>query len=407
MKKATLRNLPDIKGKRILIRVDHNVPQDKDGKVTDVTRIKESLDTIKFCLDKGARVILCTHLGRPKSKADTQFTVKPVVEQLGKSLPKVKITLAKDSIGKDVEDAVEKLKNGEILYLENIRFYPEETANDKGFAEKLARLCDYYVNDAFGAAHRAHASTEGVAHFVPSVAGFLMEREVKILGEAIENPKRPLTIIFGGKKISDKVGVLDNLMKIADNILIGGGMAYTFAKANGGKIGNSIVDNECLDYCKKLLANAKKKKVNIIVGSDCVATDKFPTDKAAAAACPTRIFDTTDVRDGWEGLDIGPKTVEQFKSVISKSGTVIWCGPLGVTEYEKFAQGSKQIGQAVVESKAITIAGGGDTAFTMVSLGFAPKFTHISTGGGASLELLEGKILPGVAALYDVKKEIK
>jgi len=397
MAKATIRDLKDIKNKRVLIRVDHNVPQDPSGKITDDTRIKESLDTIKFCLDKGAKVILCSHLGRPKSKADVQFTMKPIVEKLKTYLPKVKITLAKDCVGAEVDKLIKASKPGEIVYLENIRFYPEETANDQEFAKKLASLCDIYINDAFGAAHRAHASTEGVAHFVPAVMGFLMEKEVKILSEAIENPKRPLTIILGGAKIADKVGVLDNLVKKADNILIGGGLAYTFVKAQGGNIGKSICNNDMLEYTKKVVATAKKNKVNLVVSIDCVAGDKFDKD------ANTRVFETKDIRDGWEGLDIGPKTIEAFKAAIQKSGTIVWCGPLGVTEFPKFAEGTKAVGQAVVETKAITIAGGGDTAFSMVSLGFAPKFTHISTGGGASLELLEGKVLPGVAAIPECK----
>jgi phosphoglycerate kinase len=395
MEKATIRNFKDIKGKRVFIRVDHNVPQDDKGAITDDTRIRESLDTIKFCLDKGAKVILCSHLGRPKSKADVIYTLKPVVERLKTYLKGVNVTMCDDSIGTKVENAIKKMKGGEIVYLENIRFYPEEQANDQKFAKSLAALCDFYVNDAFGAAHRAHASTEGIAHFVPAVAGFLMEREVKILSDAIENPKRPLTIIFGGKKISDKIGVLNNLLNIADNILIGGGMAYTFAKSNGGKIGNSIFDEPSLDYCKEVVKRAKAKKVNLLVGCDCVAADKFSPD------ANTRIFNSGDIRDGWEGLDIGPKTVDAFVKVIKKSGTVIWCGPLGVTEFDKFAGGTNAIGKAVIESSAITIAGGGDTAGAMVKLGYAPKFTHISTGGGASLELLEGKNLPGVAALLD------
>ena len=402
MQKATVRNLKSIGGKTVLIRVDHNVPQDATGKITDDTRIRESLDTIKYCLDKGARVILCTHLGRPKSRADKQFSVQPIVEKLKTYLPKVKINFVPDSVGPDVEKAVSKLKDGEILYLENIRFYPEETTNDAKLAEQLAHLCDYYVNDAFGAAHRAHASTEGITKFVPAVAGFLMEKEVKIMGEAIAKPKRPLTIILGGKKVADKIGVIDNLLKVADNILIGGGMAYTFAKAMGGEIGNSVVDNTSLDYCKNVIKMAKAKKVNIVVGEDCVAADAFGPD------ANTRVFDTGKIRDGWEGLDIGPKTIRAFKEVIEQSGTIIMCGPLGVTEFEKFATGSREVFTAAVNNRnAITIAGGGDTAFTVVKFGLAGKITHISTGGGASLELLEGKTLPGVAALLDDNKEIK
>ena len=400
MDKATIRNLKDIKGKRVFIRVDHNVPQDKEGNLTDDTRIRESLDTIRFCLDKGAKVILCSHLGRPKTKDDKQFTLKPVVERLRTYLEGVKITLAPDSIGKDVEKAVAKLKEGEILYLENIRFYKEETANDEGFSRQLANLCDYYVNDAFGAAHRAHSSTEGITKFVPSVAGFLLEREIKILGEAIAKPKRPLTIIFGGAKIADKVGVMNNVLKIADNILVGGGCVYTFIKAQGGEIGNSIVNNDMLDYCKGVIETAKKQKVNLVLGVDCIAGDKFGEDSNV------RTFETAKIRAGWEGFDIGPKTVELFKSVIAKSGTIIWCGPLGVTEIEKFAGGSKAIAEALAASSAITIAGGGDTAFTVAKFGLADKLTHLSTGGGASLELLEGKVLPGVAALLEIDQII-
>lgn len=380
--------------------MDHNVPQDEKGNITDDTRIRESLDTIRYCLDKGAKVILTTHLGRPKSKADTQWTVKPIVERLKKHLAGVKITLVNDCIGKEVEAAVAKLGVGEIVYLENIRFYPEETKNDEGFSRALANLCEYYVNDAFGAAHRAHSSTEGIAKFVPAVAGFLMEREVKIMSEAMEKPKRPLTIIFGGKKIADKVGVMDNLMKRADNILVGGGMAYTFVKAAGGEIGNSIVDEGSIEYCKNVLATAKKNKINLIVGFDCIAADRYAPD------ANTRTFETAKIREGWEGLDIGPKTIEAFKEVIKKSGTVIWCGPLGVAEMDAFANGCREVGKAMAETKAITIAGGGDTAAMVAKFGFADKFTHISTGGGASLELLEGKILPGVAALLNINQVI-
>ena len=395
MEKATLRNIKDIKGKRVFIRVDHNVPQDEKGGITDDTRIRESLDTIRYCIDKGAHIILCSHLGRPKSKADVQYTMAPIVEWLRTYLTDTKIYFADDCIGKKVEDMVAKLKDGEIVYLENIRFYPEETANVESFAKSLANLCDYYVNDAFGAAHRAHASTEGIAKFVHAVAGFLMEREVKILSEAITKPKRPLAIILGGKKIADKIGVIDNLIKVADDILIGGGMAYTFVKAQGGEIGKSIVDDTMIDYCKNVYKTAKERKVNLIVGMDCIAGDSFSPD------ANTRVFETNKVRDGWEGMDIGPKTVEAFKHVIGKAGTVIWCGPLGVTEFDKFSNGSREIGNAMAASKAITIAGGGDTAFTVAKFGLSDKFTHISTGGGASLELLEGKALPGVVVLLD------
>jgi len=385
--------LKNLDGKRVFIRVDHNVPQDEKGNITDDARIREALASIKFCTDKGARVILCSHLGRPKSKADTQYTMKPVVERLRKHLPNMKIHFAPDCIGPEVEAMIAKLKKGEVLYLENIRFYKEETDNDPEFAKKLAGLCDYYVNNAFGAAHRAHASTEGIAKYVPAVAGFLMERELKILGEAINDPKRPLTVILGGAKVADKIGVIDNLLKIADNILIGGGMMFTFAKAAGGEIGDSIVDDASLDYCRAVFKAAKDKKVNLLVAHDCIIADKFANDAS------TRICSAKEIRDGWRGLDIGPESIDAFKAVIAKSGTIIWNGPLGVTEFEKFAVGSREVGKAIVESDAVTIVGGGDTGYAVVQFGIADKFTHVSTGGGASLELLEGKTLPGVAAL--------
>jgi len=403
MEKATVRNLKDIKGKRVFIRVDHNVPQDKKDpkKITDETRIRESICTIRYCLDKGARVILCTHLGRPKEKGEEKFSVKPIVKKLQEYLEGTKITYIDDSIGSKVEAAVNKLKDGEILYLENIRFYPEESANDPEFAKKLANLCDYYINDAFGTAHRAHASTVGIAKFVPAVSGFLMEKELKILGEAIARPKRPMTVILAGAKIADKMPVLNNVLKLADNILIGGGMTYTFVKAQGGEIGNSIVDNSKLNYCLGVIQDAKARKVNLVIGMDTVAGDEF------SPTANTRIFDTDKIRDGWEGLDIGPRTIQAFKDVIAKSGTVIQCGSLGVTEFEKFAKGSYEVINAIADSNAITIAGGGDTAFSVAQLGLQDKFTHISTGGSATLELLEGKTLPGVAALLDISKIVK
>lgn len=399
--KATVRDLINVQGKRVFIRVDHNVPMDDNKKITDDTRIRESLYTIQYCLDKGAKVIICTHLGRPDGVRDLQYTTKPCMKRLAEYLEGVKVSFVSDTVGADVEKAISKLRNGELLYLENVRFYKEETANDAAFSKKLAKLCDYYVNDAFGAAHRAHASTEGMAKFVPAVAGFLLEKEIKILGEAINSPKRPLTVILGGKKVSDKIGVIDNLLNVADNILIGGGMSYTFAKSKGGEVGNSIVDKTSLDYCVKVTKSAKERGVNLIAAMDCVAADKFAND------ANTRVCPVGEIREGWEGLDIGPETIAKFKTIISASGTIIWNGPMGVFELDAFAKGTKEIANAVIATNAVTIIGGGDSAAAAIKFGIADKFTHISTGGGASLELLEGKTLPGVAALLSADAVIK
>jgi len=401
MEKATVKDLGNIKGKRIFLRADLNVPQDEKGNITDDTRIRESLATLNYCIEKGARVIMCSHLGRPKSKDDKVWSLKPVAERLSKLMPKVKITMAVDCIGSGVEKQVKALKDGEVLMLENIRFYKEETDNDPAFAKKLAKLADYFVNDAFGAAHRAHASTEGIAKYLPSVAGFLMEKEIRILGTAIKNPKRPLTVIIGGKKVADKIPVIDNLLNIAQTVIIGGGMTYTFIKAQGGKVGNSIVDDSRLDYCLNVIKTAKEKGIKLVLPVDTVAADKF------AADANTKVVDVFKIPDGWEGLDLGPKSIENVKKAVKDSGTIIWGGPVGVFEFEKFANGTREVAKAITETKAVTIVGGGDSAAAVVGLGFGGKFTHISTGGGASLELLEGKTLPGVAALLDAGAKIK
>ncbi|KAI4454049.1 phosphoglycerate kinase [Holotrichia oblita] len=401
MEKATVREIENLKGKRVFLRADLNVPQDEKGNVTDDTRIRESLATLRYLTDKGARVVLCSHLGRPKSKDDKSASLKPVANRLKEMLKGANITLAKDCIGAEVEAQVKALKDGQVLMLENIRYYKEETDNDPKFAKTLAKLADYYVNDAFGAAHRAHASTEGIAKYLPSVAGFLLEKEIKILGESVNKPKRPLTVIIGGKKVADKIPVIDNLLKIADTIIIGGGMTYTFVKAQGGSIGNSICDNSRLEYCNGIIKAAKEKGIKLLLSVDTVAADKFAPD------ANTKIVDVYKIPEGWEGLDLGPKTIENIKKAIKDSGTIIWCGPLGVFEFEKFATGTREIAKAITSTKAVTIVGGGDSASAVVSLGFGDKFTHISTGGGASLELLEGKTLPGVAALLDMGSKIK
>ncbi|MCL2756311.1 MAG: phosphoglycerate kinase [Firmicutes bacterium] len=393
MDKATIRDFANVKGKRVFLRSDLNVSQDKDGNITDDTRIRASLDTIRYLVDKGARVILCSHLGRPKTKADTQYTLKPVHERLCELLPNVKVLMAPDCIGSEVEKMVSELGDGQILLLENIRFYAEEPENDPAFAKKLSQLADYYVNDAFGVSHRAHASLEGITKYLPSVAGFLMEKEIKILGEAISNPRRPLTVIIGGKKVSDKIGVIDGLLKVANTILIGGGLGYTFAKAAGGEVGDSIVDEESIEYCKQVVKEAKKLGVTLVTSLDSVIADGFSND------AHTMIVQTTKIPAGWEGLDIGEKTIDEFKKHIAKSGTIIWCGPLGVFEMEKFANGTKQIANAILESGAVTIIGGGDSVAAVTKFGLASKFTLVSTGGGASLEFLEGKKFASVEAL--------
>ena len=396
---ATVRELVDLKGKRVFLRADLNVPI-FDGKIGDETRIQASLKTLQYLLDKGAKVIMASHLGRPKGKEE-KHSLLPVYDRLMELLPDTNIAFAPDCIGKATEAMVEDLKNGELLLLENLRFYKEETANDEAFAKKLSAFADYYVNDAFGAAHRAHASTQGITRFIPAVMGFLMEKELKILGEALQSPKRPFTVILGGKKVSDKMGVINNLLDIANTILVGGGMAFTFAVADGGSVGNSIVDEESIEYCKEVQKIAKQKGVKLIIATDCIAADEF------SPAAHTQVVDNHDIPDGWEGLDIGPATIELFKKHIKGSGTVMWNGPMGVSEFEKFAKGTTEIADAVIESKAVSIIGGGDTASAVVRFGIADKFTYISTGGGASLEFIEGKTLPGVESLLGKEARIK
>ncbi|MCL2621591.1 MAG: phosphoglycerate kinase [Firmicutes bacterium] len=393
LNKKTIREV-ELKGKRVLVRVDFNVPQDKSGNITDDKRIREALDTIHFISDMGGKVILASHLGRPAGERNMQFTLAPVARRLQELLDR-HIAFASDCIGKPTESVISKMKDGDIILLENVRFYKEEEKNDEGFAKKLASLADVYVNDAFGAAHRAHASTEGVAKFLPSACGFLMEKELKIMGEAISNPKRPLTVILGGAKIADKIGVIDNLLKLADNILIGGGMAFTFIKAMGGSIGKSLLDAENLEYCKNVLTTAKAKGVKIYIPEDAVSFDAFE-EGAKSVIC-----DSGKIKDGWMGVDLGPKAIKAFNSVVAKSGTIIWNGPVGVFEFSTASKGTIEVAKAVASSKAISIIGGGDTAYAMAKFGFDTKFTHVSTGGGASLELLEGKQLPGVVALSD------
>lgn len=395
MNKKTIRDV-NVEGKRVFVRCDFNVPLDENGKITDENRIQGALPTIKYLLDHGAKVVLASHLGRPKNGPEAKFSLKPVAERLNQLLGG-KVTMANDVIGEDAQKKVAALKNGEAVLLENVRFHKEEEKNDPEFAKKLASFADIFVNDAFGTAHRAHASTEGISHFVKtSVAGFLIEKELEVMGGALADPKRPFVAILGGAKVSDKIGVINNLLKKVDKLLIGGAMAYTFIVAKGGKVGMSKLEADKVDLAKELLEKAKAKGVELYLPVDTVIAQEFKAD------AESKVCETMAIPDGWEGLDIGPKTAELFAGVIKTAKTVIWNGPMGVFEFPKFAVGTKAVAQALADNpQAITIIGGGDSAAAIEQLGYADKVTHISTGGGASLEFLEGKVLPGIACLND------
>lgn len=380
----------DVKGKRVLVRVDFNVPL-KDGKVTDDTRIRAALPTINYLIEQGAALILCSHLGRPKDGPDPVFSLKPVAEYLGNMIGK-KVAFAEDCVGSAAEKAVADLKPGDVLVLENTRFHKEEKKNDPEMAKQLASLADIFVNDAFGSAHRAHASTEGVTKFLPAVAGFLLEKEIKYLDQAIEDPKRPFVAILGGAKVSDKIGVIKNLLTKADTVLIGGGMANTFFKAQGYPVADSLVEDDVLDTARELVKEGGSK---LRLPVDVVIADKFDND------AKMKIMDVGPVPDGWRILDVGPETVKNFSKVISEAGTVVWNGPMGVFEMPNFAKATFAIAKAVADSNAVSIIGGGDSAAAIAQSGLADKISHISTGGGASLEMLEGIQLPGLAALMD------
>jgi len=380
----------DVKGKKVLVRVDFNVPI-KDGKISDDTRIRAALPTINYLIDQGAALILCSHLGRPKDEPDPAYSMKPVAEYLGELLNK-KVAFAEDCIGPKAEAAAAALKPGDVLVLENTRFHKEEKKNDPEMARQLASLADVFVNDAFGSAHRAHASTEGVTKYLPSVAGFLLEKEIQYLDQAIENPKRPFVAILGGAKVSDKIGVIKNLLTKADTVLIGGGMANTFFKAQGYPVGDSLVEDDALDTARELV---KEGGTKLRLPVDMVIADKFDND------AQTKIIDVGPVPDGWRILDVGPETVKNFSKVISDAGTVVWNGPMGVFEMSNFAKATFAVAKAVADSHAISIIGGGDSAAAIAQSGLADKISHISTGGGASLEMLEGIQLPGLAALMD------
>jgi phosphoglycerate kinase len=380
----------DVKGKKVLVRVDYNVPI-SDGKVVDDTRIVAAMPTLNYLLEHGAAVILCSHLGRPKGGPDAKFSLRPVAAHLSGLLGKP-VAFADDCVGPVAEAAAKALKPGDVLVLENTRFHPEEEKNDPELAKKLAGLADIYVNDAFGSAHRAHASTEGVAHYLPAVAGFLMEKEIQYLGQAIANPKRPFIAILGGAKISDKIGVIRNLLTKADQILIGGGMANTFFKAQGYPIGDSLCEDEALDTARQLLKSGAN---HLRLPVDVVIANKYD------AEAEKKVMTMGPVPDGWRILDIGPATVANFSKSLSAAGTIVWNGPMGVFEFPRFAEGTVGVAKAVAASKAVSIIGGGDSVSAINQAGLADKITHISTGGGASLEMLEGLDLPGLVALQD------
>ncbi|MFL7894367.1 MAG: phosphoglycerate kinase [Anaerolineales bacterium] len=387
--KKTIQDI-DVSNKKVLVRVDFNVPI-KDGAVGDATRIQAALPTINYLLDHGAGVILCSHLGRPKGEPDPQFSLKPVADYLSNVLGQ-KVVFVSDCIGPQAEEAASQLKPGGVILLENTRFHEGEKKNDPQMAKQLAVLADVYVNDAFGSAHRAHASTEGVAHYLPAVAGFLMEKEIRYLGQAIADPTRPFLAILGGAKISDKIGVIENLLENADQVLIGGGMANTFFKAQGYPVGDSLVEDEALDTARSLLDRSDKRlrlPVDVVIG------DQFSADAELS------IMSMGPIPEGWRILDIGPETVKGYGKTISEAGTIVWNGPMGVFEFPRLATGTFGIAAAVAESKATSIIGGGDSVAAVNQAGLADQITHISTGGGASLEMLEGKTLPGLAALED------
>lgn len=383
----------NVKGKKVLVRCDFNVPL-ADGVITDDKRIRESLRTIKYLLSQNAKVILCSHLGRPKGEFNMKFSLAPVAKRLSELLG-LDVKMAKDVVGDDAKALASQLKDGDVMLLENVRFHKEEEKNDPAFAKELASLADVYINDAFGTAHRAHASTAGVAAYLPSACGYLIQKEIDVMGKALNDPKRPFVAILGGAKVSDKIGVINNLLEKVDTIIIGGGMAYTFMKAMGHNIGTSICEEDKVELAGNMMKKAADKGVKLLLPVDNKIGDKYDPN------CNAKVVDSDDIDDGYMGLDIGPKTEKLFADAIKGAGTVVWNGPMGVSEWENFASGTIAIAKAVADSGAISIIGGGDSAAAVEKLGFADKMTHISTGGGASLEFLEGLELPGIACLED------
>ena len=393
MNKKTVRDI-DLKNKKVLVRCDFNVPMDENRNITDNRRIVAALPTIKYLLEQNCKIVVCSHLGRPKGEFKEEFSLKPVAKELSRLLGK-DVIMANDVIGPDAKNKAENLKNGEIMLLENVRFHREETDNDPNFSKELASFGEIFVNDAFGTAHRAHASTEGVTKYLPAVSGFLIEKELKFLGEALNNPERPFVAILGGAKVSDKIGVIDSLLEKVDTLMIGGGMAYTFFKAQGYEVGNSLCEPDKCDLALKLMEKAKEKNVKFMLPIDTKIGKEFKPDTES------KTVGWKEIPEGWEGFDIGEKTIEMFKEELKNAKTVIWNGPLGLFEFDQFAIGTNEIAKDLATLNVTTIIGGGDSAAAVEKAGLGDKMTHISTGGGASLEFLEGKKLPGIEALMD------
>ena len=393
MNKKTVKDI-DLKGKKVFVRCDFNVPMDENKNITDNTRIVAALPTIKYLLEQNCKIILASHLGRPKGEVKSEYSLKPVAKELSKLLGK-EVVMANDVIGEDAKNKVENLKEGEIVLLENVRFHREETDNDPKFAKELADMAEIFVNDAFGAAHRAHASTAGIAEYIPAVSGFLIEKELKVLGNAINNPERPFMAILGGAKVSDKIGVIDSLLDKVDTLMIGGGMAYTFFKAQGYNVGNSLCEVDKINLAIEAMEKAKQKGVKLLLPVDTKVGKEFKPDTESKTVA------WTEIPDDWEGFDIGEKTIEMFKKELKSAKTVIWNGPVGLFEFDQFAVGTNAIAKELAELDATTIIGGGDSGAAVEKAGLSNKMTHISTGGGASLEFLEGKKLPGIECLQD------
>ena len=393
MNKKTIKDI-DLKNKKVLVRCDFNVPMDENQNITDNRRIVAALPTIKYLIEQNCKIILASHLGRPKGEVKPEFSLAPVAKELSKQLGQ-EVLMAKDVIGESAKSLAENLQEGQVMLLENVRFHREETDNNPKFAKELASMAEIFVNDAFGTAHRAHASTEGVSHYLPSVSGFLIEKELKFLGDALNNPERPFVAILGGAKVSDKIGVIDSLLEKVDTLMIGGGMAYTFFKAQGYEVGNSLCEPDKCELALKLMKKAEEKGVKFLLPIDTKVGKEFKPDTESKTVA------WTNIPEGWEGFDIGEKTIEMFKNELKTAKTVVWNGPLGLFEFDQFAIGTNAIAHALAELDATTIIGGGDSAAAVEKAGLADKMTHISTGGGASLEFLEGKKLPGIECLQD------